>query len=181
MRVLLTESDPELAAEVEATLAHAGHEALSCVDRPGSPFPCRGAAGTGPCPLDLGAEVAVAVPGTLPAVPRPGDVGVVCALRHPLPLVVTGPGEDVVAEVERAAAAPLPQHTAAVVAELRTQRVGGTAAVVRSGTHLRVTLDLAAGTDRRTAERAAVRAEGVGRAIDPWAAKVDVAVDVLAD
>ena len=176
MRVLLTESDPELAAEVEATLAQAGHEVLACVDRPGSPFPCRGTAGTGPCPLDKGAEVAVSVPGTLPAVPKAGDVGVVCALRHHLPLVVTRPGDDIVAEVERAAAAPLPQHTEAVKAELRTHGVVGNATVVRTGTNLHVVLDLPAGTDRRMAERLAVRAEGVVRAIDPWAAKVDVTV-----
>jgi hypothetical protein len=178
MRVLLTESDPELAAEVESTLAHAGHDVLACVDAPGRPFPCRGAAGTGPCPLDVGAEVAVVAPVRLPAVPLAGDVGVVCAVRHHLPLVVARPGEDVVAEVERAARAPLPQHTDALRAELRAQGVDGTATVVRTGTSLRVVLDLPSTTDPRVAERLAVRAEGVVRSIDPWAAKVDVSVAV---
>jgi hypothetical protein len=175
MRILLTESDPTLAAEVDAILTGAGHEVLRCVDGPGSPFPCRGAV-VGPCPLDQGVGVAVSAPGTLPPEPRAGHVGVVCALRHHLPLVVAGPDDtdELPTLVERAAAAPLPRHTAAVTEEVQRVVPDGRAEVVRRGEDLRVTLDLPAGTDRRTAERLAVRAEGAVRRIDRWAAKVDV-------
>lgn len=165
MRILLTESDPTLAQELDATLTGAGHEVLRCVDGPGTPFPCVGAEG-GPCPLDQGVAVAVTTER------RAEEVGVVCAVRRHVPFVLAGP--DLVTRVEQAAAAPLPRHTAAVVDEVRRVVPAGAAEVVRRGGDLRVTLDLPLGTDRQTAERLAVRAEGAVRAIDPWAAKVDV-------
>ena len=184
MRILLTESDPSQAVAVEAVLAGAGHEVVACTDGT-TPFPCRGADGA-PCPLDEGVTVAVSAPGSVPPTPRAGDVGVVCVTRRTVPLVVVAPdpraaGGGVVSlealpdAVEEAATSPLRRHTDAVVEVVRRE-VGedADATVHRVGRDLLVRLDLPASVDRRRADALAVRAEAVVRAVDPWAAKVDV-------
>jgi len=175
MRILMTESDPRAGAEVEALLVDAGHEVLSCTG-PGQAFPCRGVAGDA-CPLDEGVAVAVSAPGSIPPEPKAGDVGVICVLRRHLPLVVVAPDghADLLVEVERAAAAPLADHTEALRVEVRKE-LGpeADASVVRAGTGLLVTIDVPAGTDPQTVEAVAVKAKGTIRRIDPWATIIDV-------
>jgi hypothetical protein len=187
MRILMTGSDAGAGARVETLLRDAGHEVVSCTG-PDRPFPCRGVA-SGTCPLDEGAAVAVSAPASIPPEPRAEEIGVICALRRHLPLLVVAPDDvawsearlgsipidDLLDEVERAAAAPLPAHTEAVRAEVqRALGPGADAAVFRSGTGLVVTIDVPAGTEERRVEAAAVRAQGAVRSLDPFATVVDV-------
>lgn len=184
----MTESEPRAAQRARAVLEGAGHEVLSCTDSRGGPFPCRGVAGDS-CPLDEGASVAVSAPGCVPPEPQAGDVGLICALRRHLPVLVAAPQDvawpgsrpnhvaigDLVSAVEQAASAVLPRHTEAVLDEAR--RLAGVtarAAVTRSTDGLEVVIDLPDGFDERVARSIAVRAQGVIRRIDPWAARIDV-------
>ena len=51
-----------------------------------------------------------------------------------------------------------------------------TATVHRVGSRLQIRVDVAAGTEPRLVEAAAVRAEGAVRNVDPWADQIDVSV-----
>jgi hypothetical protein len=188
MRILLTQSDGRAGLRARAVLENAGHEVLACTDERGEPFPCAGVGG-GRCPLDEGAVVAVSAPGLVPPVPQAGDVGVICALRHHLPVVVVAPESlswlddrtglvdpaDLPAAVELAAAAPLEPHTRTCTEEAR-RLVGGDvrATVTRVGTGLRVDIDTPDDVDDKTAQALAVRVQTAVRRIDRWATGVDV-------
>lgn len=90
MRILVVGTDDWAVEQASATLAAAGHTALACHD-PGTPaFPCNRFVPGRRCPLDDGVDVVVDVRAR--AVPdiTPGEVGVVCALRDGVPLVVAG-------------------------------------------------------------------------------------------
>jgi hypothetical protein len=165
----MVESDERAGHDARSFLEVAGHDVLACVKAGASP--CVGVAG-GVCPLEAGAAVAVSAPAGIPAQPRAGDVGVICALRHHLPLVVASPDGDLVAEVEAAALAPLPAHTEVVGREVPT----GSAAVTRVDGGLLVEVAVPDGTDERTREIVAIRAQGALRRLDPWASTIDVRV-----
>jgi hypothetical protein len=188
MRILMTASDERGGARARTVLEDAGHEVLACVGPAGEPFPCRGVAGE-TCPLDAGASVAVSCPGSVPPEPSAGEVGLVCALRHQLPVLVAAPADvswpgsrfglvpldDLPAAVEAAAAAVLSKHTQAVLAEARRVAGDGAAAAVRRvGTGLVVVLDLPEDLDEHAAEALAVRVLAIARQVDPWASSVDV-------
>jgi hypothetical protein len=188
MRILMTESDPRAAAEVAARLTEAGHQVVSCTDAPNRPFPCRGVAGEA-CPLDEGVAVACSVPGQIPPEPRAGGVGLICALRRHIPLLVVAPDDaawsdapfavvpmsKVVEEVERAAGAALAVHTDLARAEIRRD-LGPTAdaSVVRTGTGVTATLTVPPGTEAAQVESAAIRVKAAIRRADPWATVIDV-------
>ncbi len=193
MRIAMLQSDPRAGARAQALLENAGHEVLHCTDPAGYPFPCRGVTGDS-CPLDAGAVVAVSASGSVPPEPQAGDVGLICAMRRHLPVLVAAPEDavwsgsrlglvaagDLVASVERAASAVLPVHTKDVLDEAR--RMAGesaTASVTRSIGGLRIDIELPEDVEDSVAQAIAVRALGAVRRIDPWAATIDVRIGVL--
>ena len=67
-----------------------GVRVLQC-HQPGEPaFPCNALIEGRTCPLDIGFDVALTVRGRPLTRPADGEMGVVCALRHRVPLVVAG-------------------------------------------------------------------------------------------
>jgi hypothetical protein len=175
--LLLHDSTPDQA--VADTLAAAGHEVVRCW-APGQPgFPCKGAYGD--CPLDGSVEVAVVVherPSSLLAV---GELGVICALRDGVPVVVTGSHagnvfadradaiaadrEDVPDACRRAVAAADRRASARV-----SRACAAEAEVSRRGPAIRVVL--APGSS----ERDAVSAHRAATRLFPAARTIDVAV-----
>lgn len=193
MRIAMLQSDPLTGARAQALLEDAGHEVLHCSDPAGQPFPCRGVTGDS-CPLDAGAVVAVSAPATIPPEPQAGNVGLICAMRRHLPVLVAAPGDavrsgsplglvaagDLVASVESAASAVLPVHTKDVLDEARGMAgESATASVTRSAGGLQVDIGLPEGVEDSLAQAIAVRALGAVRRIDPWAATIDVRIGVL--
>jgi hypothetical protein len=191
MRILLTESDPEASRLAASVLVDAGHEVVRCTDEAGG-FPCRGVT-QDDCPLDDPVDVAVSTPGALPPDPQAGEVGVVCALRRHVPLLVVSPDgltwsasqfevtarTDLVAACARAAAAPIrSQSAAAQEAARQVCGDGATATVHRDGSRLWVRLYVPEGTDRKVLQAAAVRAEAAVRLLDRSSRVVDVSVEV---
>jgi hypothetical protein len=175
MRVLLTGSRPQAARPATAALATAGHRVLTCTG-PDRPFPCRGVA-AGDCPLDEGVAVAVSVPTTIPPEPEAAELGLVCALRRHVPLVVVSPQDDVVGAVELAAGAPSLRHLDAVLAEARRLVRGDVDGVVRRvDGGVQVSLHVPSGTTKAVVDVLAIRAHAAVRRIDPLASSVDVAV-----
>src|SRR5688500_8530961 len=91
-RVLVISSDDEPLTTVEQTLAAAGYDVQRC-HRAGAPsFPCSGLVG-GECPLEAtgGVDVAIDVRQHPWPTPTPRELGVTCALRARVPLVVVTP------------------------------------------------------------------------------------------
>src|SRR5689334_1884487 len=73
---------------VADALRRGGYDVVRCSEDGATPFPCSGAGGS--CPLDGSVDVAVVVhdrPTTDLAV---GEVGVVCAFRDGVPVVLAG-------------------------------------------------------------------------------------------
>src|SRR5688572_4227949 len=67
-----------------------GVRVLQCHE-PGEPaFPCNALLEGRTCPLDVGFDVVLTVRGRPLPRPAEGEMGVVCALRHRVPLVVAG-------------------------------------------------------------------------------------------
>jgi hypothetical protein len=89
MKVLVTATRGWLAEHVAADLTAAGDQVLFCHQPGASWFPCVGLQG-GPCPLDLGVEVAVAIREHAARQPTGNESEMSCALRHDLPVVVAG-------------------------------------------------------------------------------------------
>ena len=90
IKALVVEGLPGTGSAAVRALESAGHTATTCFEGSAPPFPCTGVAG-GPCPLDDG-SVSVVV-GTRDApVPclLPREVGLTCALRARLPVVLAG-------------------------------------------------------------------------------------------
>src|SRR5262245_48535490 len=89
LRVLLTEDEPHYGDAAEHELRAAGHEVVRCTEAGTPAFPCVGLIDANACPLRNGVvDVTLAmrhVPRTAPA--RSED-GVVCSLRHHVPVVV---------------------------------------------------------------------------------------------
>lgn len=97
MRVLLTESAPGAADEPERQLREAGYDVSFChPDHRAEEDGCVVLRGIGHCPLrtdpDIGLVVDVRAP-EAPTLPTAREFGACCALRHHVPLVVTGPVE----------------------------------------------------------------------------------------
>jgi hypothetical protein len=123
MRALLLETDRHAGDSVARKLTAAGHQVLRCHEVDLDAFPCNALCAGGACPLEHRESVDVVVTFRAHAYPRPRpfEDGVSCALRHDVPLVVTGtsalnpfdrwtteitPPDDIVAACERAVAAP---------------------------------------------------------------------------
>jgi hypothetical protein len=128
LRVLLTEDEPHAGDDAERALRAAGHEVVRCFDPDGRGFPCRGIADINACPLrNQTVDITLATRTSRRALPARAEDGVLCSIRHHVPVVVTGDlvfdpfepweasavesGADVVDACERAARQPLRRHT----------------------------------------------------------------------
>jgi hypothetical protein len=77
-----------------AALQEAGFGVLRCHE-PGEPeFPCNALIEGRTCPLDVGFDVVATVRARPLEVMATGEIGVVCALRHGIPLVAAGVAPD---------------------------------------------------------------------------------------
>lgn len=196
MRVLISEPkrrESQAADHLEA----AGHEVVRCHEEDGT-FACVGLTDHA-CPLDQDIDVAVAVRPDAEEAEESSlqEMGVVCALRHHVPLVVAGaPGEfepwatatttvsDVAATVEAAAGSNLPEH--ATVARNEAARLLGEEAhpearAHREGSRLLVTVAVQTPIDDQRRESLAVRVAGEVRKIDRYSGIVDVRVVTTED
>lgn len=197
MRFLLLETQPHGADAVVAMLTAAGHDTARCHDPDAGVFPCAAVRGE-PCPVEgASVDAAITVRSFASPDPAPAEDGVSCALRHHVPVVVTGATDgnpfeayafadvalgEVLATCERAGSAPNASLTAAADAELAdiSRRQGlsddaGSATVHRHAGDLRVELDLTdAALDFGAA--AAVKVAGRLRQIDRNAGRIDVSL-----
>lgn len=201
MKVLVVEGRQGAATRAVQALHEAGHEVEACVEAGASSFPCRGMHDGGACPLD-GESVDVALlvrHSTDGDGPTAEEEGIRCALRHQVPIAITGevgtpydewaavvsPGlEGVVAAVEAAAAAPLPRHSdvaaealAAVLTGNGLDASGARATVHRRGNHLHVILHPGVALDEMLADTASVRVLAAVRAFDHHVGIIDVSID----
>ncbi len=197
LNVLVLESERGGADSARAELEQAGHTVLRCHE-PGAPaFPCNALASGRRCPLESAiVDVALDVRSRPRSQPAPQEDGVRCAIHARVPLVVAGspvlnPFEgyateildrpyDVVDACERAARAPLAEHTDAAVRALRIvlDRRGRTlapiVAVRRRRGALIVEVIGAETLDPATKAMASVRMTAAVRAIDRAARGIDV-------
>ena len=194
MRILLTESDVGESGAASRTLEAAGHEVLRCVEPGAASFPCSGLS-TGDCPIDGRVDVAVTVRSEPHAGPTERETGVVCALRHRVPVVVSSVGEadplatsstatvtgattHLLATVEAAAHGELAEHARVAAEEASQHLIGGPLDVVahRRARGVVVTLRTADVLDARRKENLAVQVAGAVRRFDGDAEVIDVAV-----
>ena len=198
-RALLLSSDDETLADVEAHLADAGFDVRRCHE-PGAPaFPCANLAG-GDCPLSLpgGVDVVVDVRTHPWPLPTGREIGVTCALRARVPVVVVTssghpfeswatatvpPGTDLAEACEDAIAAGLEEARAAVVdavaAVFATHGLAGTPASVRLERRLgRLHATIEAAVPRPVAGMAATRAAVAIRRFDRASSALEI--DVVA-
>ena len=198
LRVLVTEAEPGTAQVAVDELRRAGHEVLTCHE-PGAPaFPCVGLQADHTCPLHGGAvDVTLAVRHTPSSHPARAEDGVLCSLRHHVPVVVAGntlfdPFEawetvaidrtyDVVDTCERVVQEPSRRHTeiaANAVMEVlrRHEREDLTFLVAVRRQHGVLKTEVRGPDDVPLALRnmIAVRISGVLRAFDQDAAGIDV-------
>lgn len=87
---LVVGTDDWAIEQAAAELAAAGHEVMRCQDPAAAAFPCFGVTTQGGCPLDRGAQVALAVRHRSAVEPTPHEMGVVCALHRGVPVVAAG-------------------------------------------------------------------------------------------
>ncbi|MGO8875788.1 MAG: hypothetical protein ACLQNG_08500 [Acidimicrobiales bacterium] len=198
MQILMTEIATDRARTAAALLEAKGHVIVTCGDGVARSVTCAALRGE-PCPLERDKiDVALHIEGADP--PGLADEGVLCAIRHFLPLVVAsresgvrsdpfGSWAAAVCDLDElsetltaAASAPLPAHSLA--AERAANAVLASAgcyttwrAVVRrSGGRLRVELISETPVDRELCDRSAVRAEVAIREIDGVTPTIDVEI-----
>ncbi|MGQ0824509.1 MAG: hypothetical protein ACT4OX_05685 [Actinomycetota bacterium] len=200
LRVLVSEAEPGDARIAVDELTAAGHEVVRCFE-PGAPaFPCVALEDPSSCPLQgRPVDVALDVRKHPYTVPTRREEGVICALRHHVPVVVAGTkavdqlGEfaaaivatpyDVVDAVERAADAPLSPHTHLAGAALQEfAKVHGIRApfvvkVVRRKGGLVVLIRDHEHLDSALRQMAAVRVIAAVRGFDRESIGIDVAFD----
>lgn len=197
MHVLVLESDPGAAQRAVHRLSDAGHRVSQCHESGDDAFPCRGL--TGPCPLDAGdVDVVLTVRGRTRPRPVALEDGVVCGLRHRIPLVVAGRSalnpyeqwasvtidgdDDVVTACESAVVNPLPTHSevaAAAASDVLLRHdiaADGVSAVVhrRDG---RLEALVTVPIDDAPVTMITTRVVSALRALDPHARAIDVSVN----
>ena len=90
LNVLVVGTDDWAIQQAAEALRADGTEVLQCHE-PGEPaFPCNALLEGRVCPLDVGFDVVLTVRGRPLPRPSEGEMGVVCALRNRVPLVVAG-------------------------------------------------------------------------------------------
>ncbi len=93
-RVLVVGTDDWAIEQSAAALEDAGFGVLRCHE-PGEPaFPCNALVEGRTCPLVVGFDVVATVRARPLDTMAPGELGVVCALRHGIPLVAAGVAPD---------------------------------------------------------------------------------------
>ena len=92
MTALVMGTDDWATEQLAGLLASDGHTVVRCHEPGDSAFPCNALVEGRQCPLDAGFDVAVTARSRVAATPTPGEQGVVCTLRHGIPLVVAGIG-----------------------------------------------------------------------------------------
>jgi hypothetical protein len=199
LRVLVTEDVRGAADEAVAELEQAGHTVLRCCEPTGAAFPCAALRDGSRCPLDAQIDVALAVRRHSHPRPTRREVGVSCALKARVPLVVAGHGgcdpfaqweseflprtHQIVEACERVARAPLWEHgrraDRAIREVLRTHGYRGVSAPVtvqrldgRLVVHVRATKEI----PKQLHGMISVRIVAALRDHDRDAAGIDVAI-----
>ena len=200
MKILVLETDRRAADDAVRSLTDAGHEVARCHERDMPAFPCDALCDDGTCPLDDWVDVVLTMRAHPYPRPTPSEDGVVCGIRHHVPLVVGGTsalnpfaswtagiadadGTDVVEACEAAARRPLERHGRQATAEARRIVAGAglpaervDAVVRREPRRLAVDVTVPEDADRRLGDIIAVRVAGVIRALDGYAGVIDVRV-----
>jgi hypothetical protein len=186
MRLLLIESAPGIAFELEDRLAEDGHTVVSCNDEFGGP--CLGVTHEADCPLNTHVDLAI-LSRPEHSEPTLNEMGIVCARRHRVPIVrVDGPCAEAdlaqPGEIERAAyrATSAVEHAFAVAIEEHLSEWDAVASVRRFPYKVAVNVRVPAGR-ATAAQRGTIadRARAVARLHDPFVPVVDVAVTLLDD
>lgn len=198
MRVLVVGTLPGAIDRAEDALRAGGHEVVHCRDEHAGTFPCTALDERGTCPFEV-APVDVVVTARDRAWPRPSPLedGAICGIHRFVPLVVHGTtvlepferwavaetetDEELLAAVERAATAPLPEHGVAATTTMRElldshgiAMDGNHVEVRRTGGRLAVTLRLTPEAEPHAAALT-VKILTVLRSLDPYADGIDVA------
>jgi hypothetical protein len=197
LNVLVLESDPGAATVARHELSGAGHTLHYCHDPGEGCFPCNALRDGRGCPFDgEPIDVALDVRRRPRSTPTLREDGVACAIRQHVPLVVAGPtvfspytefatemhedAFDVVAACERAAAAPLPRHTAVArdaldrTLERRSLPTDAHVTVHRRNGTLHVSVRAGSEIDHAARNMIAVRVAAALRVIDRAARGIDV-------
>jgi hypothetical protein len=182
-RVLLLSSDDQPDDKVERELVDAGFDVHRCHEPGAPPFPCVGLAG-GRCPLDAegGIDVAVDVRSLPWRLPTRNEMGVTCALRAHVPVVVVTRGSHPFEALGALTAAPdapivevIGDAVSAGLAEARQAAEEAVAAVL--ATHGLAGAPFTVQLDRRQGHLHAVIAADVPHAVAAMAAtRVAVAI-----
>jgi len=207
LRVLLTEDEPRAATRAADELRAAGHEVVYCVEPNDQAFPCVGLRDLGRCPLRDGVvDVTLAVRHMPSSAPTRREDGVLCSIRHHVPVVVAGDllfdpfetwegtaigaRDDVVGACVRAANGPLvahseiARHAAWEVIRLHSRDISVLEAVHRKETvdatvrrvGGRLLVEVVAEVDPAVEPMVAVRVTVALRAFDRDARAIDVSV-----
>ena len=125
-RVLVVGTDDWAVEQASSALTSAGQETSCCHPAGEAAFPCNRFRDDGRCPVDDGVDVVADVRARAIREITPGEIGVICALRTGIPLVVAGIAEtgpfDRVASLVVATGGDLASacENAASVVDLRT-------------------------------------------------------------
>ena len=201
LNVMVLENEPNAAAIATGELRDAGHTVLTCHEPGGAPFPCRGVVRASACPLRSHAvDVALVVRSQNHAQPTLLEDGARCALVQRVPLVVAGTpaldpydnyatrtidrAYDVVEACEQAAAAPIEalgrRATEVTVETLHLPAAGPRprAEVTRRDGRLHVHVLQGESLTKHERSRVSVRIAMALRELDPFAAGIDIAIDL---
>jgi hypothetical protein len=197
LNVLALESERGAADVACHELTAAGHSVWRCHEPGATAFPCNALAQGQQCPLDAAIiDVALDVRARPRAQPGPLEDGVFCAIRHHVPVVVSGAKElnpyddyatelvtsaaDVVKTSERAAHSLLREHTLVAARSLRAvldRRDIDAALLVAVRRHHGALVVQITGTDTlddATRSMASVRISAALREVDHDARAIDV-------
>jgi hypothetical protein len=183
MKLLLIESTPGNATDIQSDLVAGGHEVLTCNDEHGGP--CRGVEHHAHCPMEQHIDMAIVTrtPGSDHTL---DEMGSVCAARHRVPMVEVDPAEvaDDLPSVAVASALATRRVEAGYAAAIR-QELGHVAAIVdvrreTNRIHVNVQVPASQGTPARLSA-VADRARHAVREHDPFINGIDVAVVTYPD
>ena len=177
MKLLVLESEQDLARDVTIALARAGHQIATCTDRD-SDSPCRSIDEPFACPLDHPTDLAIVV--------RPAgsgdslrEMGAVCAERHRVPVVHVEPASgDLERTIRAAAAAGKDRNEAACAAAVRNALADERPRVEVGREHDRTWVNIALPADHADAVVWAItgRAREAVRRYDPFVKAIDISV-----
>ena len=200
VRVLVVEADRRAADVAVGDLRAAGHQVMRCHEADLPAFPCNALCDSGTCPVEADDGIDVVLDYRTRPYPRPTafEDGVTCALRRHVPLVVAGTStlnpfdkwttvvasdDDIVECCERAASLPVAQLAKPALVEVRRRlRLQPAVAehtkvvVHRSKGQLDAHVVLPDEAEEIDGELA-VAVAGVLRHHDPYASRVNVAIE----